>query len=114
MPDPIALLTASPYQETATLVFNPTAAGYNPHASGQYAPGADSQTTLVGIPGKGAIETLPVGATAAFTASLTAVPAGLNPMASQLIWNGQAYTVHSFRVRRFMGAVNGLTLYLKR
>lgn len=113
--DPIAVLVEL-HGETAELQ-NPPVAGagrFDPSAPGDYQPPQPVKTTLRGVSeAKMLKEGAPPAATAAFTISTTVMPPGLQPNTSKLVW-GITWVVVGYRERRFLGAINGYTLFLKK
>lgn len=97
--------------ETATLKSPATTAPYNPASGSDYAKNAAVDTTVKGVPALDGIKHI-VGATAGFTFQATSKPVGLVAGQSKLDWNGEVWRVLEYRLRRYRGKINGVTLYL--
>lgn len=107
--DPIAsmVLVAG---ETAVIQSPATTKAYDPSSSTDYAPNAPVGSNVKGVP-EGAM-VLQTGETAAFTMQAASKPANLLPEGSTLVWRSITWKIVRYRERRWLGKINGYTLFL--
>ena len=107
--DPIAISTFTG-GENAVLNTPMATAAFNPAASGDYAPNAPVSTSYRGFQSE--MDVNVVGATMAFTIQTNTKPAGLVADQTTLDLRGETWRVVKWRERRYLGQINGYTLYL--
>lgn len=89
-------------------------ADYNPAATTNLTPGSDVVVDVMGFPDDKQVLAagLEQACKGAFTFEATVVPASLVAMGSRLSWSGVEQIIHSWRLRKYLGAIDGVTIYL--